>query len=739
MNRHPLEIVGPKFVLVDAVNLRLGLFVDISIDFETRSRVDVPIVGSYRYARDRSTRPMMMAYDVDGYRGVWVPPFRCPFTAEECQTALFHAFHAAFERELWNEIMVKRHGWPEIPFENWRCTAARGLCNGLPASLAKVSEALDLVDKKDQEGHRIMLQLCKPRTESKNDKREWFDDLAKFEKCIEYCEQDVATEVEIQTRTYGLTARQLSDYQLSERINSLGIPVDVPAIERALRLLEENKKALSANLEDMTGGQVKTARQVAALKNWLVDQGANVGDTLNATDVSRLIEETDLPQVKKVLEIRQQLARSASDKIAKMKNMVCDDGRIRGCHIYHKSHTGRFAGDGLQPLNMARGFTDPDEIEKWFEALKLALFNFTERCEAEGLTVNHALAKLTRSFIKASDGHRFIIADFAAIEDRIVCWLANETEALEQFRNNEDLYCRMAERIYAAASGSFRKETHFSERQMGKQVRLGCQYQMAEKTFTKTCEGYGIDVDFLSEDYECTYQKEGREYSTYRTFPDMQTAEGWCVTKGLKFVTAKRIGEAERIIRVYRSAVPKIAGRRDPDTGFISEPGLWQLMEKAAVKCLQDQKLIVVNKHLAFEPRGDDLQMILPSGRRLTYHGASVKKKRTPWGTEKDLVFYWSVDAYTSQWVETSTYGGKLTENAVQAIGADIQTAALRRLWNTGYRPVLHVHDEVVCEVRNGFGSVGGVCATMCELPGNWAKGLPIAAEGNERRRFMKT
>lgn len=683
--------------------------IDISIDFETRSEfLDVKVVGPERYAEESLV--LCMAYKIadprNVFKGVWVPPESCPFTRREMKHGRFHAFNASFERAIWNEIMVKRYGWETIPIERWHCTAARSLCNGLPASLKKSAEALRLQNQKDDQGHKVMLKLTKPRKETKNDKRKWFDDFYLFEKCIDYCEQDVEVEYEIQEYTYPMTDKQLANYHLSEEINDAGIPIDLEAVDNALVLLEEHKRRLQNKLLRLTDGKVKTARSVQALKEWLFDLGeiSSVKETLNKDDVQDLLDRGVSKKVKKVLTIRKELSQSASDKVRKMRLMACRDGRVRGGHIYHKASTGRFAGAGLQPQNMKRGFKDPEEIEKLIGWLSNDYDTFSILLDETGYgDVNTVIAKLVRSFIKAQKGKVFYAADFAAIEARILAWLADESEALRIFHNKECSYLRMAERIYGATPGSFTKEKHADERQMGKQTVLGCGYQMAGGTFAATCAGYGIDID---ED------------------------------------------EGHRIVGIYREANPRTCGVREKWTetkggtkrtvyGRILKDGLWQRMEKAAIHTTTTKERTRVGK-IGFEWDDGDLRMVLPSKRRIVYREAYVREVETQFGTRKNTLHFWGVNSQTTQWSIQKTYGGKLTENADQGTAADIQLAALRRLRNTLYNPVMHVHDEIICEVNKGFGSVEGVCRTMEELP-TWAEGCPIEAEGKEITRYMKT
>lgn len=655
---------------------------DISLDFETRSCNDVSVCGAYRYACDTTTSIICLAYDIDGKSGLWVPPLKCPFSEDECKTALFHAFNAGFERQIWEHICVGRLEWPSIPMENWRCTAARSLCNGLPGKLDLASKALCLTQEKDSRGHRIMLQLTKPRRPTKNDKRVWFDDFNKFRDCLNYCEQDVRVEIEIQEKTFGLTKRQRSDYLLSEQINDAGIPIDTISVGHALRLLGENKQRLQKKLDRLTGHRVQTARQVKAIREWLVDEGVNVGETLDKNDVEQLLSETEEDSLAhRVLLIRKELSQSATDKIKKMRVMACSDGRVRGCHIYHKSHTGRFAGVGLQTQNIVKGFSDADQIEEIFRQLPNSYDEFSEYCESQELgSVNTVISKLVRSFIRAEPGNVFLCVDYAAIEARVLAWLAGQDDALARFRKGVDQYQLMAEKIGV-------------DRQLGKAIILGCGYQMGATTFGKTVRKWGMDVsDEL----------------------------------------------AERCVTTYRQDNPRIAGERDAK-GYFVKDGLWQKMEKSAIQCVANREFVEVNDKLAFDWRSNgDLQLILPSGRRINYHGAEVKNVTTKWGTRKDQVFYWGINSYTNQWELMSTYGGKLTENADQGVSADIMKLALRRLRNTGFNPIMHVHDEAICEVRQGNRSVTGMCHTMCELP-SWAKGCPIEAEGKELLRYMKT
>lgn len=286
-----------------------------------------------------------------------------------------------------------------------------------------------------------------------------------------------------------------------------------------------------------------------------------------------------------------------------------------------------------------------------------------------------ALSASLRGMLRAPTGRELIAADFSAIEARVVCWLAGDFANLEVYINGEDPYKLMASAIFNVPVSQVTK----AQRELGKRAVLGCGFGMGWEKFMATCE-----------------------------------AQGQPVTADL----------AQRAVNAYRYK-------------YAAVKAFWNDIEEAAIRAVKyPGKRFDVNELIQWLVKGSYLYGRLPSGRLLAYYAPKIERRASPYG-ERDQLTYMAVDSKTKQWVREGTYGGKLTENVVQATARDVMTDSMFRVERAGYETILTVHDEVVCEVPEGFGSLDQFEGLMSELP-PWAKGLPIKVEGWRDVRFRK-
>lgn len=641
----------------------------IFLDFETRSRLPLREHGVSRYARHESTEVLCMAYKIDDDETrLWWPleGHGCPF--DPAGQRLF-AHNATFERYIWQYVCRPKYGWPPVCGTQWYCTAAHCAEYALPRSLEGAGNALGLATRKDKEGHRLMLKLCKPRRPSKNNSAEWHAGAEELQRLGDYCARDVDSDRAIYDVLPPARIQEREVWLLDQKINDRGIPVDVGTATAAIALLNEYANTLHVELYTLTGGRVKTAKQRDLLLSWLNDWGLNIGDVRAATVEACLADDSIQGDARRVLEIRRELGRASTAKYQAILDRADADGRIRDAHLYHGAATGRWSGKGFQPQNLPRGSLSVKDVATATACIRTRDPQLLDMVFG---SVTTPLASCLRSMVCAGPGKQLLVCDFASIEARVLAWLAGEDWLLGKFRDGGDIYIAMASRIYGVAEEEVTKQ----QRHIGKVACLGLGYGMGSEKFRATCEAYGITID--------------TEFS-------------------------------ESVVRTYR-AVNKCITQwwRDLNTAALSTV-LTGATNVSRVKYYIDGRFLLCE---------------LPSGRRLAYCDPRVDEVYTPFGLRPQLS-YMSANSFTRKWERTRTYGGKLAENIVQAVARDFQAAAIVRLEGNAYPVIIHAHDEAVCELPVGVGSVREMEAIMCELP-LWGEGCPIAVAGFEAERYRK-
>ena len=633
----------------------------VSIDFETRSAVDLRKTGVYKYAADPSTDIWCMAYKAPWSDDVlvWQPGDEVDAHLENWIRAggLLSAWNANFERTIWNNIMVSRYQWPDTRINQWRCTMAQASAMGLPRALGQAAAVLGVEEQKDKTGAALMLRMARPRKVNADGSYTWWDTKDKLDTLVAYCRQDVRTELSVAEVLNAMPDSERRLYQLDQRINDRGVKVDRDLIERVSKLANSASENIDAEIKRLTNGQVKAATNAMDLTAWLRGYELNV-TSVDKQTVARMLSIDGLhPIIKQVLRLRQDGAKSSTAKYDAMVHAADADDRMRGLLMYHGAATGRWSGRLVQPQNFPRPLKKNDELETIIAKLKA-----DEDVSEHGAGTIIA-SDLLRSMLIAEDGHRLMFADYSAIEARVLAWVAGQNDLVETFRKGEDVYKEMASAIYNKAVDAISD----NERQVGKMAILGCGYGMGGKRFAEQCATMGIKVD---ED------------------------------------------EAKRIVAVYREKNNRIAQ-------------YWRDIEQDFVDMVKEAG------------RLRTVGLPLPSGRSLTYHNPRIIQRETPWGAMRDTAQVDTLNSVTRQWVSQIIWGGLLTENVVQATARDLMATAMMALEVKGYNVILSVHDEIISEVPDNFGSLDEMIDIMTQVPA-WAKGCPINAEGKEGKRYRK-
>ena len=656
----------------------------LSIDIETRSSVDIGKAGLYKYAQSPDFRILLFAFQEDGNpvevvdlaQGEEIPEHAVRMLADPDVTK--HAYNAAFE---W--YCLNRAGY-QTPLEQWRCTMAHGLYCGYTAGLDATGKAIGLPQDKQKlaAGKALIRYFCVPcRPTKTNGNRTWnqpWHAKEKWELFKEYNRQDVVTERAILNRLeqFPMPEAEQKQWQMDVLMNAFGVRVDTELIEGALYIDAVSTQELTEEAVRITG--LGNPNSGAQLVPWLNTQCGRerFQDIQKATVADALDHREDYPEdVRRMLEIRQQLGKTSIKKYVAMDTAKGEGDRVRGLTQYYGANrTGRWAGRMVQMQNLPRNYLKTLDYardlvkDKNYAGLKLLYGN-----------VPDTLSQLIRTAFIPSEGNKFVVSDFSAIEARVIAWLAGEQWVNEVFATHGKIYEATAAQMFGVPVERIAKgNPEYSLRQKGKVATLALGYQGG----TSALIAMGALNMGLTED----------------ELPD--------------------------IVSRWRQANPRI---RD----------LWYAVENAALAAMETARPQAI-RGLIFALEGDllygqsFLTVRLPSGRKLYYPKPFLKENQFG----KQALHYYTVGQQTRKWEVASTYGGKMTENIVQAIARDCLAVTCSRIDHQGLQVVFHVHDEVIIDAPMET-TVEEICDLMAE-PIPWAPGLILKGAGFESSYYMK-
>jgi DNA polymerase len=652
----------------------------VVIDLETRSEVDLKKAGVTVYAKHPSTEVLCVAYKIDNKKTkIWWPVLG-EDTPDDFFEAVYEgaelvAHNVSFEWSIFEYCYREKYDvfLPHLPIQDWRCTAAKAAVHALPRKLADACEALKLKVQKDKDGHKIMLKMSKPRSAwvKKGTGDKYFWKKEEVEKLGRYCMTDVDAEAELDDALPDLIPSEAEVFRFDHLINKRGVKVDLPLVKKILRMIKEESIILHEEFRELTNDKVKSPAQVKELLALLHDDLDVYLENLKAPTVVEALLNPDLdPTARRLLEIRQALSKTSTAKYKAFLNMVSkDDHRLRDTLLYSGASTGRWSGRGVQLQNLPKGKIKNTELAS--SVIEVGDFDFVKVCYPNA---SELFSSCIRSMLTASPGHNLYAGDFAAIEARVLFWVADYEAGLKMFRENVDLYVKEASDIYNKEERNILD----GERQLGKVAILGLGYGMGEKKFLDTCHAWGI-----------------------------------------KNITPEI---AKKAVKNYRKKHRLI-------------PQLWAHVEQAAIAAtLNHGETFTINK-TEWTHNGKFLYCKLPSGRSIAFYGAEVKKGKTPWGDIRPVLYHWGVNSTTKKWEFTKTYGGKLVENICQGIARDLMAFSMIKTEKKGYATLLTVHDEVVSEHEEG--SVEDFERLMSKTP-KWAKGCPVVSKAWKGFRYKK-
>ena len=667
----------------------------LRIDLETYSPVDLKKSGVHKYVESPDFEILLFAYAFDDEPVQVVDLARGQSLPADVLEALVDpgviktAYNAAFELACLHSF------WPNLQLElaQWRCTSVHALYLGLPGNLAEVGRVVGLAEDKQKlsSGWSLIRYFCIPCKPTKANHGRTRNlpqhDPAKWELFIEYCRRDVETEREVARRIakFPVPESEWKLWRLDQRMMNRGVLVDRALVEAAIECDELVRDRLTNEAVQLTGlGNPNSRDQLLA---WLQEEmdDDEIVDLTKKT-VPKLLEQTDSDVVERVLRIRQELAKTSVSKYHAMARAMCADDCIRGLtQFYGANRTGRWAGRIVQVQNLPQNKLKDIDLAR--QLLKVRDYDLLEMLFGSAADT---LSQLIRTAFIARPGTRFIPVDFSAIEARVIAWLAWCQWRLDVFATHGKIYEASAEQMFKLPPGSVTKKSPY--RQKGKIAELALGYQGGAGALkTMGALEMGIPEDELD---------------------DIKVA--------------------------WREANDEIVQ-------------LWYAMERAAKEAVRSKVSVTLpiaggRAQLVFSYESGFLFIRLPSGRRLAYvkpriEGEDLYRENSKGQryivAQAGSLTYEGMEHNTNQWTLLNTYGGKLVENATQAIARDCLAEAMLALDAAEIDQLFTVHDEDVTEVPYGMGTREEIEEIMGR-PIRWAPGLQLRGDGFETEYYMK-
>lgn len=677
------------------------------IDSETYS--DVPIAhGTHKYAERAEVMIVTYAFDDEPVQTLEFPAHQdVQDLLDEADVIVGHNIGNFDSVVFWHALGV------EVDLHKTFDTMACALSHSLPGSLGKLCDVLGIKgeDAKDGDGKKLIHLFCKPQPKRNKLRRATKhthpDEWAAF---LRYAGRDITSMRLLYQRlpkwNYALGKSEHKLWMLDQGINRRGIRVDLDLAASAIDACTDEKLKLAERTQDLTYGEVSAATQRDQLLKHVLEWYGIELPNLRKGTVENLIEKADLPApVLELLTIRLSASATSVAKYKRLLEATSEDGRLRGTLQYcGAARTGRWAGRLFQPQNLPRPTLEQAAID---DAITMFKTGFGDNLP----DVIEAAQSCVRGALVASEGKRLVVADLANIEGRVLAWLAGEDWKVDAFRDYDagtgpDLYKLAYSRSFGVPIENVTKDN----RQIGKVQELALGYQGASGAFSSMAALYGVEL------------------------PDE---------------------EVVRIVKAWRKAHPRTVS-------------FWYDMEDAARSAVAQPGVVFPVGRVAWRRDGGWLKLRLPSGRLLCYPTPKVEWVKSPCpacggdgkvsekgvqvsdtlvrcdrcdgkGTvSKNQLTYAGIDQFTRQWTRIKTYGGKLVENAVQAVARDVIAAGVTAADRAGYEVLLSVHDEIITEAPDEPAyTLDGLESAMVHQI-DWAAGLPLAAEGFEGGRYRK-
>jgi DNA polymerase len=638
------------------------------LDFETRSTCDLRKHGVYNYAQDASTDVLCMSYAFgDDEVKTWVPTEPFPQEVKDYKGVIY-AHNATFERLIfWYVLQI------EFALEQFYCTAAQARANCAPGSLEDVGRFSGASMKKDHRGAQLIRLMCVPPFKN---------DPELMAEMIAYCEQDVRAMRAISKAMRPLSAQELEDYHVNERINDRGVLVDVPLCKAAIQYASDEVVEIQQIVTEVTEGAITSVRS-PRMKQWVLDRVGpqakelmvvykdgekkySIDKTVRANLI--LMENPDEipPAVAEVIQCADDLWASSVAKFSRLADLADEeDSRVRGAFVFAGgSATGRASSYGAQVHNFTRKCADEPD------AVRTAMVRGHSVVPKYGKRVTDVLKGMLRPALVPAAGKHLVVADWAAIEARATPWLSDTisgTAKLDLFRTGADVYKVNASATFGCSVDSVTKD----QRQIGKVQELACGFAGGVGAFAAMGRAYGV------------------------LLPE---------------------SDARRMVDAWRRANPWAST-------------YWQSLESAYLRAMRNKGHEFKAGRVTYLYDGVHLWYQLPSGRVLCYPFAKFDAE----GNVTYAKAAWKPAADAKEWPRARLWKGLACENITQAAANDLLRHSLRNLDNV----VLHVHDEIVIETDQPEAAMKEMERIMCTPPA-WAEGLPLDVEAQIMERYGK-
>lgn len=711
------------------------------------NRKGLSIVGAARYAEHPDTEVLCLAFDLKRGQGrqLWRAgdpiDILKPLFDHIRHGFLLEAWNVGFEYWIWKKVCEKKMGWPYLHPGQLRCAMAKARAFALPGKLDAAGKVLNIEHKKLADGDRLLKKFSVPRNPTKTNPKIRIlpaEGDSDSNKLWDYNLRDIMAESEISSRVPDLNETELEFWQYDQAINVRGVQIDLEGVHACIAVIEQAHEKYNKELQIITGIPTLKASEVQQVRKYLASEGLELL-ALDEENVDAALKHPNLsPNAKRVLEIRQTIGAASVKKVYAMANQVTEAGRLHDLFVYHSARTGRAAGAGPQPQNLPNHgpsillcsackkyfnfgasecpwcggvFTNVNHLQatpvEWNagaveDALTVIKTKSLQCVEYHFGNAIAAVSGCLRGLFIAAPGKILICSDYSSIEAVDLAALAGEQWRLDVFKTHGKIYEMSASKITGIPFEEFEQhkrttgQHHPMRKKVGKVAELASGYQ----GWVGSWKQFGADEFFSDE-------------------------------------------EIKQAILAWRKASPAIVefwgdqyredenGRRYPELFGI---------EGMVIQALQMPGTETEYRGIKFLVRNDVLYCRLLSGRYIAYHRPRLSKSLR-WYKDFDISYEgWNTNPKNGPigWIRMNTWGGRLTENIVQATARDILAHAIVNLEKAGYPVVLHIHDEIVCEVPEDFGTIEEFEKIMSTLPA-WAQGWPIIAKGGWRgKRYRK-